>query len=348
MRHKKTKVAIVGGGVAGVTTALHLAQTGLHVTLLEKKNSLVDGPPWCHLHAGGNLYREISDEQCVTLLKQSIDFVKYYPYVVDYRPTVIALPVEDKGRVEQLMPRLALLKAEYEKLVLFDSRNKVLGDMEDYYRLYSREKMEQLKNRDIVEMPKTADEWMIPVAKNIAFDTVKFPLILVQEYGLNMFRLSAGVSLTFENMPEVTLRTESTVENIQRDKGQWKVSYNDEAAQSHEEHFDYLVNAAGFKTGEIDDMLGLHTERMVEFKASYISQWEAKSDTMFPEIIFHGERGTPKGMAQFTPYPGGYFQLHGMTNDITLDKDGLVKSSTTSSQPRLHNKFLERIDKEWY
>ena len=339
MNDNKTKVAIVGGGVAGVTTALHLAQLGLHVTLLEKKTSLVDGPPWCHLHAGGNLYREISDTQCVTLLKQSIDFVKFYPFVVDYRPTVIALPLHDSGTVEQLLPRLNLLKDAYEKLIASDSKNKVLGESEHYYTLYSREKMEMLKTRNIVKTPSTMDEWMIPVAHNVDLDTVKFPLIMVQEYGLNMFRLAGGATLALENFPDVNIRTQSTVLDIQEGYEEWHISYSDKEGAMHEEQFDFLINAAGFKTGSIDDMLGVKTERMVEFKASYISKWEEKSDTLFPEIIFHGERGTPQGMAQFTPYPGGYFQLHGMTHDITLYDNGLVKSSADSSQPSLRRQL---------
>lgn len=343
----KTKVAIVGGGVAGVTTALHLAQLGLHVTVLEKKSSLVDGPPWCHLHAGGNLYREISDTQCVTLLKQSIDFVKFYPFVVDYRPTVIALPLYDGGTVEQLLPRLDLLKEAYENLIASDNKNKVLGESENYYTLYSREKMEILKTRSTVKTPRMMDEWMIPVAQNIDLDTVKFPLIMVQEYGLNMFRLAGGSMLALQNFPHVNIKTQSTVHDIQKEDACWRISYSDENESSHEEQFDYLVNAAGFKTGSIDDMLDISTERMVEFKASYISQWAEKSDILFPEIIFHGERGTPQGMAQFTPYPGGYFQLHGMTNDITLYENGLVKSTSQRAQPILEENFIRKIDHGW-
>jgi hypothetical protein len=52
-------------------------------------------------------------------------------------------------------------------------------------------------------------------------------------------------------------------------------------------------------------------------------------------------------MAQFTPYPDGYFQLHGMTKSITLFEEGLVKSSQKSSQPRLKTKFINKIEKEW-
>ncbi|MDQ7083616.1 MAG: FAD-dependent oxidoreductase [Sulfurovum sp.] len=77
MSHKKAKIAIIGGGVAGASASLYLGQLGLDVTLLEKESSLISGPPFCHLHAGGNLYREISDAQCITLLKQSIDFFAF-------------------------------------------------------------------------------------------------------------------------------------------------------------------------------------------------------------------------------------------------------------------------------
>ena len=69
------KIAIIGGGIAGATTAVHLAELGMDITLIEKSASLVCGPPICHLHAGGNLYREISTQQCIELLKQSIDTV---------------------------------------------------------------------------------------------------------------------------------------------------------------------------------------------------------------------------------------------------------------------------------
>lgn len=345
--HKKTRIAVVGGGVAGVTAALYLAQSGLDITILEKKSGLVDGPPWCHLHAGGNLYREISDEQCVTLLKQSVDFVKFYPFVVDHRPTVITLPVHDHGTVEQLLPRFELLRSEYEKLILADIRNKVLGESENYYTLYSREKMEMLRTLSVVNRPTTTDEWMIPVAKNIAFDKVQFPLIIVQEYGLNIFRLAAGSRLVLQNFPNVHIKTQTTVYGIQKESGDWKITYSDKNDESQEDYFDYLINAAGFKTGEIDDMLGVSSRRMVEFKASYISKWQEKSDVLFPEIIFHGERGTPRGMAQFTPYPGGYFQLHGMTNDITLYDDGLSKSTSISSQPVLEDNFIQKIDRGW-
>lgn len=342
------KIAIIGGGIAGASAALYFGQLGLDVTLFEKDTSLINGPPWCHLHAGGNLYREISDVQCVALLKQSIGFLRFYPFLVDYRPTVIILPTTDSSAPQALLPRLKLLTREYEAYIAQDSKNEVLGKPGNYYQTYSREKIETLKQKDVVKSPKTSDEWMIPVAKNIDLDKVQFPLIMVQEYGLNLFRMAAGATLILKDLASVTLQTKSVVHNVQQnaDPNGWNISYVKDDI-SHTESFDYLINAAGFRTGKIDDLLGAPCKSMVEFKAAYVSHWEDHDDTQFPEIVFHGERGTPQGMGQFTPYPGGYFQLHGMTKDITLYEDGLVANTALSCQPRLGQNFIEKIERSW-
>jgi len=348
MKNKKAKIAIIGAGVAGSSTALYLSELGLDVTLFEKEQSIVNGPPFCHLHAGGNLYREISDEQCIKLLKQSIDFLKFYPFIVDYRPTVIALPTTDASKVEDLLPRLDMLTKEYEALINKDKSNQVLGKISDYYALYTKEEIFELKEKELVDRPKTADEWMIPVAKNIDIDKIQFPLILVQEYGLNLFRLASGLTLSLEKSNNATLLVNTVVSNIQENCNldSWRVTYVKDNVTEHE-NFDYIVNAAGFRSGKIDDLIGVECKRMVEFKAAYVSKWAKTEDNLWPELIFHGERGTPRGMGQFTPYPGGYIQLHGMTKEITLYEDGLVSNSTVSCQPHLKENFIKKIDKSW-
>jgi hypothetical protein len=318
----------------------------MNITLFEKESSFVSGPPFCHLHAGGNLYREISDKQCITLLKQSIDFLRFYPFVVDYRPTVIALPITDKSTAKALLPRLDLLVREYEKLIQKDAQNKVLGESSNYYKLYTRVELETLQKESYASIPKNFDEWMIPVAKNIDLEKVQFPLILVQEYGLNLFRLASGTMLALKKMDSVTIRTKTSVTSIKKEEKQFNIDFEFEDKITQEK-FDYIINATGFRTGKIDDMLGAPCKRMVEFKAAYVSKCNNYENIFFPEIIFHGERGTPQGMGQFTPYPDGYVQLHGMTTDITLYKDGLVSNSNFSCQPQLGQNFVEKIEKSW-
>ena len=371
-----TKVGIIGGGTAGSTIALRLAELGIETYLFERNASLIDGPPMCHLHAGGNLYREIPDEDCVALLEQCIDILRLYPYTIDVRPTVFAVPIHDSGSPEDLLPRLDILTDAYRKLIAQDPKNKVLGEPEEYYRLYDRATLESLAQQPQPPIPATIDEWLIPVAKYLDLDKIQYPLIAVQEYGWNIFRLAASATLALSDKPCAHIFTNTTVTKVEplattneQDNGQghkhgldtaaisgsaalgWRIDYEtcDPAADTNEPQtieVDYLVNACGFRTGLIDDMVGVDSERMVEFKSSYVTYWN-NSGGQIPEIIIHGERGTPHGMAQLTPYPDGYFQIHGMSKDITLFNDGLVASSEVSAHPSLPHKYVEYIEEGW-
>lgn len=353
---KPLRVGIVGGGIAGSTIALRLAELGLaedknesaiQVTLLEKGPSLVNGPPFCHLHAGGNLYREISDEQCLQLLRESIDTAKFYRQGVNWRPTVIAIPSDHPCRPEELLPRLELLREVYSEMIQEDETNGVLGAPQDYFRSYSYSDMLALAKNPIPREVRSLDDWMIPVAKQLDLKQVKFPLFLVQEYGLSGFRFAAIASMTMGKLLNCEVHYHSQVTDIQPEANGWQLVARDlKTQQRHAFQFDYLVNACGFKSGEIDDLLGFKRQRWVEFKAAYVARWES-CEGHWPEIIFHGERGTPRGMAQLTPYAEGYFQLHGMTPAITLFNNGLVTSSDHSSQPQLNSIFLRKIEQQW-
>lgn len=357
-QHEVKRVGILGGGTAGATIAIRLAALGLDTYLFEKKTSLIDGPPMCHLHAGGNLYREIPDEDCVALLKQCIDILRLYPYTIDVRPTVFAVPTRDEGLPEDLLPRLDILTAAYRDLIAQDTDNKVLGEPEDYYQLYSHEQLIELSERSQVAVPTTIDEWMIPVAKYLDLNKVKFPLIVVQEYGWNIFRLAASAQLALDEYDNAHVFTDTSVQqvvavectdcsNANHHVTKWRIDYQQKDKSSADAvEVDYLINACGFRTGIIDDMVGVTVQRMVEFKSSYITHW-GDSGGQIPEIIIYGDRGTPEGMAQLTPYPDGYFQIHGMSKFITLFDDGLVASSGNSAQPKLPAQYVHYIEDGW-
>lgn len=334
------KAAIVGGGTAGVTAALVLAKTQIECTLFEKQNSLISGPPFCHLHAGGNLYPNITDKERIQLLKESVEFAKYYPFCVDYRPTVIIYPKRYKEKIEDFIPKLKMLKKVYVQEV----KSKILGAPDEYYKLFYKDELLKLAKLTPKEKPANLNEWMIPAAKYIDLERVQFPIIAVQEFGLNLFRLSAGAQLILKELKNVQLNLNSEIINITKKDRKFEIEYKSSDGIKRET-FDYLINAAGFLSGKIDDMLGVYKERMVEFKAAYVAKWE--SGIKFPEIVFQGERGTDRGMAQFTPYNGQFYQLHGMTEEITLYPDGLAKNNTKSSQPKLPASFLKKIYEGW-
>ncbi|MFQ3313870.1 MAG: hypothetical protein ACI8SC_003091 [Colwellia sp.] len=261
---------------------------------------------------------------------------------------MIALPKTDKGQPTDLLPRLEKLRAKYSELVMQDIRNKVLGEPADYFRFYSREDITALANKPIPNEASQASDWLISFAQHVDLDNLKFPVLLVQEYGWSAFRMAAITSLAIDRLSSCHLQINSKVVAItqQENDSAWQVTTKNGMGSLNHQYFDYVINACGFKSGEIDDMVSAKRQRMVEFKAAYVAHWP-QCQGLWPEIIFYGERGTPQGMAQLTPYPDGYFQLHGMTQDITLFEQGLVASSLHSAQPQLASRFIEKIDKQW-
>jgi len=352
-------IGVIGGGIAGSTVALRFSELVINVTLFESGSSLVNGPPICHLHAGGNAYREILDSQCLTLLKEGIETARIFPHTINVRPTLIAIPNYDAGTPKDILPRLTMLKEEYTRLVDEDPCNDVLGKPEDYFKMYGLEDILKLQNLDNPETPKSLNEWMIPVSKHLDFDRVKFPIIMVQEYGWSTLRMASTVTLALDKIHNCEVKTNTKVlcvEECESTNG-WNVFYEEYAEPSTTTNInsvtvDYLVNACGYQTGIIDDFVGVHKDYMVEFKASYVANWKDNignnmKSSQWPEIIIHGARGTPRGMAQLTPYPDGTFQVHGMTKDITLFSYGLVRSTNECSQPQLSIDLRTKLEKGW-
>src|SRR5690554_1000970 len=339
-------VGIIGGGVSGVVTALELAKYGIDNVLFEQENSVVNGPPFCHLHAGGNLYPDISDEQCRILMKQSIEMARLFPQSIDERPTFISIPKSQKYKVDKIQDRLDMLVKYYKTLIAEDPLNEILGAPEDYYKTYSKADLIELAKQASTERPSTPDQWITNAIKFIDYEKLKTPITLVQEYGWNQFRLGAQAQLALNKSEKCLLKTNTEVKSI-KDVRNEKVNYNWEIHTDNEVYkVNYLVNSCGFETGKIDESLHINSERLIEFKAAYVSKWQPIAGQI-PELIFHGERGTPGGMVQLTPYSGDYYQIHGMTENITLFKEGLIHSNDNEAQPEFNDDINRKLFRGW-
>lgn len=339
-------VGIVGGGVSGVVTALQLADNEIDSILFEKEASVVNGPPFCHLHAGGNLYLDISDEQCKILMKQSIEMARLFPQSIDERPTFISIPKTEKYEVEQIERRLEVLVKYYQSLIDEDPANEVLGAPDDYYKAYTKQELDRLVQQPSIKRPNTPDEWITNCIQWVDYEKLKMPVILVQEYGWNLFRLGAQAQLALMSTPSCDLKLNTTVVNI-KDVRDQKLDYNWEiCTNEHRYKVKFLVNSCGFKTGKIDQTLQLNSKRLIEFKAAYVSHWDPIPG-LIPELIFHGERGTTHGMAQLTPYCDNYYQIHGMTSEITLFDNGLVQSKEDDVQPEFDDSINQKLSRGW-
>ena len=328
------KAAIIGGGIAGSSVAIYLDKLGVDVKVFEKKDVLVSGPPMCHLHAGGNLYPEITLKERLQLLKESIELFRFYPNSIDLRPTIVTIRDDVDINFNEILKSLEKIK-EYYKELSRDKKNMVLGKPEDYYKIFEKTDMKVFKNIRKTK-PESFEDWMAPFARHVDYSKIKWPVLLVQEYGLNVFRISAIANMILKD--KVLFNTE--VINI-KEKNGFNVKYR-KNSETYEEHFDFLINAAGFESGKIDEMLGIKRKRFVEFKAAYVTKWE-NPENYWSEIIFLGIRGSEKGMGQFTPYADNIFQLHAMTKKATLYEDGLVKDTN----PKLPSHFIDKIFKGW-
>ncbi len=340
------KVAIIGGGISGSVTALQLAKYGVDSVLFEQRSGLVSGPPFCHLHAGGNLYPEISLEQCKQLMQQSIESARLFPLSIDKRPTFIAVPQSERLDPQMIEDRLKHLVRFYKELVEKDPANEVLGPPDSYFSVYNTEDVAALGQRPAVPVPETHDHWLCNALKFVDYGKLKSPVFIVQEYGWNFFRLAAQTQLALERSEFCDLQLSTHIVDVKdvSDLGlgyNWQVFTKDSMYKA-----DYLVNSSGFNSSVFDSCLQLKAERMVEFKASYTAKWQ-DIPGQIPEFVFHGERGSSHGMAQLTPYCGNYYQIHGMTNEITLFENGLVKSDKDGVYTEFDDSIKRKINGSW-
>ena len=69
---KETKVLVIGGGIAGCSTAYHLAKNGWNTVLIER-DVLTSGTTW---HAAGMITQLGTSPQITKLRKYSVEFYK--------------------------------------------------------------------------------------------------------------------------------------------------------------------------------------------------------------------------------------------------------------------------------
>ena len=314
-----SRVAVIGAGISGSCIAVELQKAGLDVTLIEKGREIVNGPPACHLHAGGNLYPEICIEDAKLLLKHSIEFARHFTLGINRRPTLFCIPKDVSIDVDKMVEKVDVLKEYYQECVRADEKNGVLGSVEEYFTLYSKERVLELYHGENIQNLTPHDRYLQNSVKKMDLERVKFPLIMVSEPGISLFRVAS--------LLEEALRThsvkclfESECVSVEKQKNGYLIKISSQESV-YEERFDFVVNAAGYESKMIDCMVGVYEPESIELKSAYIV--ECHGQEALPEIIFHGIRSTPKGMGQLTPNCGGFFQLHSMTLESTLFEEGI-------------------------
>ena len=119
-------------------------------------------------------------------MSQSIKFARVFTGSINYRPTIMAFVKKaSKDSISNYVDRLKKVQLHYLDLIKEDKNNKVLGDPRTFFKLYYKTDIDKLKKVLSPEYPSSQDDWMIPFAKNVDCSLIKFPVILIQEPGIN-------------------------------------------------------------------------------------------------------------------------------------------------------------------
>jgi len=319
-------IAIIGGGISGIVTGIKLAKNRNNIiNIYEKNDDILKGSPYCHLHAGGFLYPEISLKDSQILLNDSILFATEFGDCIEYRPTIIAYNINSKYNTSELIFKCKAIKMSY-----INSKCYILGEPDKFYAIYEKSDIEYYKKCG--KMPYKDNPSRIYHDKyvenfcNILDDInkIKYPFISVCEPGINQDKL------------ELKLRNELKKYNNIRIFSGKEVDF-DELKKCSE--YNCIINASG------KDMFNINEDEKYEFKSSWIINMPLIINN-FPEIAIIGERETKNGMIQITPLSSQIFQIHCMTSESTIINTYNKKEiQTDKNNYKIYNLSYEEINK---
>lgn len=308
-------IAIIGGGIGGVLACIKLNDTkDYKITIFEKENELLSGPPYCHLHSGGFLYPLLPLDECKELLVHSLLFADFFDDCIIKRPTIIAYRRDEpKYNTISLLEKCEFIQKEYSRL-----NNLILGPTNEYFAVYNKYDMEFCKkngylpkNHDSLSRKKH-DIYVTQFCKNLHdINIIKYPFVSVNEYGINQEKVKYKVNDYFIKNKNITVYKNYNVNHVEKYNTKWLID---------EMRFDYLINSCGYKIDEIRPKLIKDIpDAFLEMKSSWMIKSKIDIDYIFPEIAIIGERSTERGMIQITPHTeSNIFQVHLMTNYSTL------------------------------
>ena len=240
------RIAIIGGGISGITSALKFAKDKNNVVhIFEKRSCILNGPPYCHLHAGGILYPEISLNDAQSLLEDSILFANRFPDCLNYRPTIVAYKSESTYSPSKLLFKCKVNKISYQYNKLHP-----FGKVENFYAIYNREDIMYYKQNG--KLPESNDifrNFHDPYVEHFCklledIDSIKYPFVSVCEPGINQ-----------EKVEKVLSDELKTYKNIE-------LFLNKEVQLSQLDEYNTIINASGKNIFNVN----ANVNEMYEFK----------------------------------------------------------------------------------
>jgi SOS response regulatory protein OraA/RecX len=153
-----TDVVILGAGIAGCLSAVKLADSGMRVLLLEKKEDILLGASSITPGRMGLGFHYQHVATAIAYLQSTIEFVKEFPnfaigrqdpggYLQRGRYFIVK---DTMFTVDDILNTYKEIQKEYKRLVEEDKSNMVFGDPENFYRILDPKEYKDDVNMDIV------------------------------------------------------------------------------------------------------------------------------------------------------------------------------------------------------
>ncbi|NBP00791.1 MAG: FAD-dependent oxidoreductase [Proteobacteria bacterium] len=301
------RVAVVGGGIGGVFTAIQLAKRqNTKVDVYEKNNGILQGPPYCHLHAGGFLYPEISTLDSQALFYHAAMFAEYFPDAIVRRPCIIAYNKHSQYHTHDLLHKCKVIKYLYNCWHGLHGSTP-FGPIDNFYCVYSKDDVIHYKeNGHMTSNDSPANKFHDQYASAFCeliddIDSIKYPFVSVCEFTIDQAAVEFQLVNEFYKSDSITLHKNTFVQDL---KGQLQ------------SHYDVVIDCTG-RGSPIESQS--ESPIVAEYKSSWLV--ECPRGANFPEIAIIGERGTYNGTLQITPVGTHTCQVHYMSHESTIIKE---------------------------
>jgi|GEM_PF-2444272 len=284
------KIIIIGGGVAGCTTALEAAKLGFEVTILEQNPDILQGTSARTPGRMGLGYHYFDPNTAKTYMEHTVDFMQQYPdcvlgnedesYLRNGRYFIVKDSIIPR---QELMARYDEAALHFEKMCNSDPKNKIFPTTHLHRTLYPREFETDVDTSKV--------DYAIETKEHL-LDWEKFEIKLRTEL------------LQYQN---IGIETNFEVTDVTRlPSGKFVLSNSSEQQLSS----DYVVNCSWQNIEKLDSKLGLaHDDQKMTSRLKLLTEVELppelkKKPSMFfcvgPHAMF-SNLGNGIGRITFAP-----------------------------------------------
>jgi glycine/D-amino acid oxidase-like deaminating enzyme len=260
------EVGVIGGGIAGVSTALQLAAKGALVSLFESTDRLLGESSDATSHCFGAGFYHSDSHAAQISLEASIQLIRYLQektgeaFFVTQTPdnpellNQIAYVIKKDSvlDVKTALDQFEVLKKCYAELVRKDPGNAVYGPVDNFYRV--------------------AENWE-PYAGLIQLDSID-AIIETADAMFDWPKLKSYLLAELITNPNITIYYQTTVCQIQSGNKELGTPAKIVTTAGAAYAFDYLVNAAWRNSDRLNRTLDLSSETSLDNKISVIATLE--------------------------------------------------------------------------